>query len=436
MPTYRYGPPKAKPDPAGTLTTWAGGTLARAHALGPRVRTIADHQARNEITSISIRGREGTGKTTLARVLAHMLHIELDKRAHDTAECSPHEKKHRAAMKRGYVVRVFGAEHLRELTKTMEALPAGINRICIFDDSSFMGASASRIVQKIKHELTQIRHTAAGDVKCILIYNFHYSKALDPYLRDTNFIFQTSISGPEMGNVRELYEEPAGHNMWTLGQFQGASQSMQRRGQATLTLGGARRPGHYKTARTKITYRYSDPFRLATFFDGAHLWLTVYPAADADGADALGVCGCGVCASAATADQPGGEARIDATQVVEWMRKQWASPDLVGAALRGIYLRRHGRDPIHRDRNMAMEMVTRLEAAGMCKYEDLVKAYFGTGAAADHILNDGARRPSIPAAKRNAFLHVFGIDALRRPGEPARKAPTAEDVEAAQAEMR
>ena len=438
MPIYRWADHGRKPaKSADMLTNWAGGTLARAHALGPKIRAIAEHQARNEITSISIRGREGTGKTTLARVLAHMLHAELDRHAHGTAECSPHEKKHRAAMKRGYVVRVLNAEHLRELTRTMEALPAGINRICIFDDSSFMGASASRIVQKIKHELTQIRHTAAGDVKCILIYNFHYSKALDPYLRDTNFIFQTSISGPEMHNVRELYEEPTGQNMWTLGQFQSASQSLQRRGQATLTLGGARRPGHYKTGRTKITYRYSDPFRLATFFDGSRLSLAVYPAADADGSDALSVCACGICAAAAaTAGQPGGGARIDATQVVEWLRKQWASPDLVGAALRGIYLRRHGRDPIHRDRNVAMEIITRLESSGVCKYEDLVRAYFGDGAAAEHILGGGGRRPSVPAGKRNAFLHVFKIDALRRPDEPARKAPTAEDVEAAQAEMR
>ena len=165
--------------------------------------------------------------------------------------------------------------------------------------------------------------------------------------------------------------------------------------------------------------------------------MMVYPAADADGADALGVCGCGVCAAAAaTADQPGGGARLDAEQVTSWLKKQWSKPDLVGAALRGIYIRRHGRDPIHRDRNMAMEIITRLEAAGACSYEDLVRAYFGEGAAADHILSGGARRPSIPAAKRNAFLHTFKIDALRRPDEAAVQAPTEEDVEAVKAEMR
>lgn len=428
--------PRKPTDHADKMTRWAGGALAKAHALGPRVAEIANHQARNEITSLSIRGREGTGKTTLARVLAHMLHVELDKRAHSTDECSPHERKHRQAMKRGYVVKIFDADDLKNLTLTMEAMPSGMNRICIFDDSSFMGASASRVVQKIKHELTKIRHTSAGDVKAILIFNFHYSKALDPYLRDTHFIFHTSISGPEMGNMRELYSDDTGRNMRVLGSFQASTQAMNSKGQCTITFGKITR----WDSPFKITYKYSDPFRLTAVFDGTILRQAVYPAAGGpnDEPDPLGIAECGTCAAAAAAvDQTEAGPRIDPVEAVEWLKKQWAKPDMIGAALRAVYVRRHGRDPIHRDKNTAMEMIARLEATGACSYEHLVAAYFRDDpAAAERILGGPGRRPSVPAPKRAAFLHTFNFDGLRRPSEKAIKAPSEKDVEAVQEAMR
>ena len=64
-------------------------------------------------------------------------------------------------------------EHFSEI---MERLP-DLNRILVFDDASFIGASASQAVMKIKRELTTVRHTAGQDVKVVLIFNFHYSAA-------------------------------------------------------------------------------------------------------------------------------------------------------------------------------------------------------------------------------------------------------------------
>ena len=47
----------------------------------PAVRDIAEHQAFNDLTTISVVGREGTGKSNLIAVLTHYLHLELSKLA-------------------------------------------------------------------------------------------------------------------------------------------------------------------------------------------------------------------------------------------------------------------------------------------------------------------------------------------------------------------
>ena len=55
-------------------TKWLGTVIARSHSMLQKVIQVAEHQNDNDLTTVSIRGREGTGKTTLAVTIAHLLH--------------------------------------------------------------------------------------------------------------------------------------------------------------------------------------------------------------------------------------------------------------------------------------------------------------------------------------------------------------------------
>lgn len=116
------------------LTEWCGQVISRSHAFLPRIRDVADHQSRNEITSLSIRGREGTGKTTIARLISHTLHQELQARAVSTEPAAnEYEARHRESLKRGYLVRFLKAKDLENFADIMQRLPDQ-NRILVFDE--------------------------------------------------------------------------------------------------------------------------------------------------------------------------------------------------------------------------------------------------------------------------------------------------------------
>lgn len=441
-PKKLWGPPAPKVRPTKDyMTQWAGGACAKVHALGPHIDRIVKHQAQEELTTISLRGREGTGKTTLARVMAHMLHERLDRVAHSTEPCTPHMKAQRTAMRRGYVVRLLHGEELKNLRQTMEDMPARVNRILIFDDASFMGASASNLVRQAKQDVSQIRHTSAGDVKVILMFIFHYSKALDPYLRDTHFIIHSNITGPEMKAMREMY---VGHNYQTLAEYQSAMQRMAADGQTTFTLD--KRPKNIMRTRyrqylpTKVTYEYRTPYGLAAIYDGTKLQICVYPGAGpAPKPDPLHIADCPVCAAAGSETEPGGqqEPKAPPADLNAWLRAQSAKPDMLGSAFRGEYLHQHGRDPTYRDRNTMMEMIRRIVANGGCSREDLIRDYFRADpAAGERMIKGPGKRTSVPQAKREAFALRFGFDGLRHSGDQPLKPPTEAEQEAEREELR
>lgn len=405
------------------LTKWCGSVLARSHALLPKIRVVADHQSRNELTTISIRGREGTGKTTLAKVIAHALHTEMDSRAKAKAADMPaYEARHLKAIQRGYIVRILKAEDLDTFTALIKSMPEQ-NRILVFDDASFMGHSSSNYIRDIKKQITRVRHVSGQDYKVVLIYNFHYSRALDPYLRDTNFIAQTSISTQEARNMADMYGEEPG-NMPLLDAFKKFSSRMQSKGQVTVDLGK-------RTGGRRVTYKYSSPFRLGTWFDGSTLSLIVYPAAGGPRGepDPLGVQDCGICmgshAHAAPDDAMPSKNSVPAADVLRWLKNQWERSDQVGAILRDVYLRRYGHDPVRRSENAGIEMLRRLEANGIVDFESLVLEYHGSDSAVGRrLLDAGASyKPRVPGPKRDAFLEVFGVDGLRPPGTEPRPKP-------------
>lgn len=146
---------------------WKGVTMVRTQAFLPAVREIIDYSEEMDVTRIGICGDMHSGKSTLAVTLGHCIHT--------------YAKIH-------YAVRIFYKEDLRKFKETLSKLKP-TNYVLVFDDSSFI-----KHIDAIQNEVTEIRHMPGGqDVKIIIILNFHYPKALPPFLREFQFKFITSV---------------------------------------------------------------------------------------------------------------------------------------------------------------------------------------------------------------------------------------------------
>lgn len=410
---YRYGRPAAKTTIK--ITQWHGQTIAAGHSLLTKVNRLADSQEQDELTTLSIRGREGSGKTTIARVMAHYLHLELERRAAGTKKPDgAWARESKEALRRGYIVRVLDDEALKNFSNTLAALPDA-NRILIFDDTSFMGSSASRAVQKIKKEVTTVRHGASADYRTVLIYNFHYSKGLDPYLRDTQFFVQTGTTSGEMGALSDLYGTDRA-NEHVLQTYRNWDLIMKRKRQVTIGLSAAARDSRTKAAGNGVTYKYSNPFRLAMFYDQERLQIMVYPSMAKAGVDDCTICNPG---GAAGPDGPAGGA-IDVGAALEFVQNS-TSKDAVGAALKDMFIRRYGRDPYDRKANQARIMIERLEANHIATYEQMIGKYQEGKANKNQALDDlitRARRPlRLKSGTRERFAARFKVDGMRAPND-------------------
>ena len=121
-------------------TRWLGQTIMRRHAFYAVARQISRHQRLNDVTRISLQGVEGSGKTTLAKLLAHQIHIDMSTIAVEKGL----PPQTRAALSSAYSVHFFGDEELVDFEATLAALPKN-NRVIVFDDVSFLrGGNVSR----------------------------------------------------------------------------------------------------------------------------------------------------------------------------------------------------------------------------------------------------------------------------------------------------
>lgn len=251
------------------MCQWHGITMARAHAFLPAVRDIATHQSYNDLTTISIIGREGTGKSTLMAVLAHHLHEELAKRAAGKVGNLTAEAK--ISLERPYKVFWFGDEDLINFQKTIDELPA-VNRIMVFDDVSFLsGGISKKDMDKIKKTMTVIRHGKTGeDFRTVLLFSYHYSKSLDKFLRDTSYRFVTSVGAEEVDNHIAFFGKS---NSRKIRKYKDTMALFTRGQDVKFPVGLGK---HTRS----LTYKYRDPFGLALYHDGSNLRWIVYPSYD------------------------------------------------------------------------------------------------------------------------------------------------------------
>lgn len=172
---------KRKPS----VIQWKGVDMVRKQSFMAAVQEIITYSDEMDVTRIGIIGDMHSGKTTLSKCIGHVVH---------------------SLSKVPFTVRIFYKKHLMNFAETLKTLQA-TNYILIFDDVSFLKASATnKQINLIEQAISEIRHLEGGeDVKIICIFNYHYPKALPPFLREAQYKFITSIGDANEKNIADTY---------------------------------------------------------------------------------------------------------------------------------------------------------------------------------------------------------------------------------------
>ena len=167
------------------VITWKGITMVRNQSYLASVQEIVDYSEEMDVVRIGIIGDMHSGKTTLAKSLGHTIH---------------------KLSKIPFTVKIFYKKDLLNFVETLKSL-VPTNYVLIFDDVSFLKASATnKQINLIEQAITEIRHLEGGqDVKIICIFNYHYPKALPPFLREAQFKYITSIGDANEKNIADTY---------------------------------------------------------------------------------------------------------------------------------------------------------------------------------------------------------------------------------------
>lgn len=176
-------------DNAVKTTEWNGIRLAIWHHLQTAAKQIAIKANTLDFVKINMIGPQGTGKSTLADAVGHLIHKESLEEFHTP-----------------FAVRRFGRKQLMNFDETIAKL-APANYIMIFDDVSIFnkGSRNSEKLANVKETFTEIRHKfGEQSVKIIIILNFHYTLGMDKYLRGSNFAFYTDIASNELENMQRI----------------------------------------------------------------------------------------------------------------------------------------------------------------------------------------------------------------------------------------
>lgn len=228
---------------------WKGEPMIRNHSIKAAVLEIVKMSQNVDVVKINLIGNPGTGKSSLARLIAHLTHVIALKQFNTP-----------------YAVKEFNKKNLLNFEETLKTLQP-VNHILIFDDVSFLKAHAtSQQIEIVKQAETEIRHLEGGqDVKIIEIKNFHYTLGVDKYLRQNDYSFFTSVGSSEVENMQKIVG-----NRYTnmIMEFQKKLKMAQTNEKFQFNLGNKSRP---------FTYSYRNPFIPVLFHNGHTLRYVVTP---------------------------------------------------------------------------------------------------------------------------------------------------------------
>lgn len=230
---------EATKDHRPTITKWKGEPMIRIHSLRATVKEILQVAKALDVVKIGIIGEPSTGKTTLALLLAHLIHKMSD---------IP------------WAVRNFGEEEFLDMKGTLEKLEPA-NYILYFRDLSFL--ADKRRLEEVKACVTKIRHLKS-DVKIILIYDYHYTLGLDKYLRQANFRYFTSLGSSEFDNMVKIVGTKYAPRIQD---FAEKFVEMTTRSKCTFRIG----PQKF------FSYNYKSPFVVCLFYNNSRLRYVIFP---------------------------------------------------------------------------------------------------------------------------------------------------------------
>lgn len=226
------------------VTKWKDTRMVRNHSFIATVREIIKFSMNKDVCRIGLIGDMGSGKSTLAASIGHVIH------------------KYATVP---YKIRIFFKEDLLNFEATLKTLEP-INHVLIFDDVSFMGASANKKqIEMVKSSITTIRHLEGGkDVKIIIIMNYHYSLGLDKYLRDAHFKYITTVGSSENENMEKMFGTKYNQKIKL---FKKYNHNAVTKDKWKMKIG----------VKELFTYKYRDPFIPLLFWNEDTLRFAVSP---------------------------------------------------------------------------------------------------------------------------------------------------------------
>ena len=235
---------KYETDHLPTITKWKGESMIRIHSMRASIKEILQTSKNKDVVKIGIIGEPHTGKTTQADTIGHLIHTMSD---------IP------------FAIRSFDKESFVNIRKTLASL-APANYVLKFGDLSWLSANASRKqLDELKQSLTEIRHLPGGkDVKIIMIYDYHYTKALDPYLRQSEFKYYTGVGSSEKQNMEDMVGK---QNMGKMLAFKKMCTRMMANEKFTFRLG----------AKGFFIYKFRNPFIPMLYWNEDTLRFVVSP---------------------------------------------------------------------------------------------------------------------------------------------------------------
>ena len=167
-----------------------------------------------------------------------------------------------------WAIKVLYEQDLMHFEETLKTLTGDTNWILRFDDVSFLDAKHNKkAISQVKEAVTKVRHLEGGrDIKVVLIYNYHYSKGLDKYLRMADFRFFTTVGSEEEDN----FEGIVGTKMMSLIKF------FAKNRQQGVTKKYFRSPARMANNK-KFFYKWREPFIPVLFWNNTTLRMVISP---------------------------------------------------------------------------------------------------------------------------------------------------------------